>query len=194
MAQLDRRGFVRRIGATLPVLALPGCETGPLPGTRTTLEPARLRALAEVVLPALPGERSRESAVAGFEAWLAACRPVAERDHGYGTGDITYTGADPAPGWAAQLEALDLEARLRFGTSFVDSEPDQRLSLVRAQLRRERGPLPDPADAQHLAVGLLAWWAATTEATDLCHGASIGKETCRPLATAGEIPPPLPGA
>jgi hypothetical protein len=190
---MDRRGFVRSISATLPVIALPGCEPGAASPEREPLEPARLRALAEAILPRELEDQGRERVVSGFEAWLAAYRPVAERDHGYGTGDITYTVADPAPGWAAQLEALDLEAKQRFGTSFVDSEPGLRLSLVRNQLRRERGPLPDPAEAQHVAVGMLAWWAATTEATDLCYGASIGKETCRPLATVGEIPSPRTG-
>ena len=193
MSPMDRRGFVRRVGATLPVLGLPGCEAPGSPA-RPALEPDRLRSLAEVVLPRALGDRGRERTVAAFEAWLAAYRPVAERDHGYGTGDITYTGADPAPGWAAQLDALELEAKQRFGTRFVDLEPGLRVSLIRTQLRRERGPLPDAADAQHIAVGLLAWWASTTEATDLCYGASIGKGTCRPLDIVREAPPPLAGA
>lgn len=185
---MDRRGFVRSVGATLPVLALPGCEPVPARPPREGLEPARLRAVAEVVLPGELGDQGRERIVSGFEAWLAGYRPVAERDHGYGTGDIRYTGPDPAPGWAAELEALDLEARQRFGTSFVDSEPDLRLSLVRNRLRRERGPLPDPAEAQHVAVGLLAWWAATTEATDRCYRAAIGRQTCRSLKSNGTEP------
>jgi hypothetical protein len=192
VSPMDRRGFVRSVGATLPVLALPGCERGDTPA-RSGLQADRLRALAEVVLPRALGDQGRERAVAAFEAWLTAYRPVAERDHGYGTGDITYTGADPAPGWAAQLEALDLEAMQRFGTSFVDLEPDRRLSLARGQLRRERGPLPEAADAQHVAVGLLAWWASTTEALDLCYGVAIGRETCRPLASMGDAPAPLRG-
>jgi len=193
VSPMDRRGFVRRVGATLPVLGLPACEAPGSPA-RPALEPDGLRSLAEVVLPRALGDRGRERTVAAFEAWLAAYRPVAERDHGYGTGDITYTGADPAPGWAAQLDALELEAKQRFGTPFVDLEPGLRLSLIRNQLRRERGPLPDAADAQHIAVGLLAWWSSTTEATDLCYGASIGKGTCRPLDIVGEAPPPLAGA
>jgi hypothetical protein len=174
-------------------VALPGCaDAGGTAAARTSadavLDPALIRALAEAVLPSELGLSGRERAVAAFQQWVAGYRPVAERDHGYGTGELTYTGAHPAPGWRAQLEALDLEARQRFGLGFAELDADLRQRLVRAQLRRERGPLPEPADAQHVAVGLVAWWSASPEANDLCYGRAIGRATCRPLAATGDEP------
>jgi hypothetical protein len=176
---LSRRGFVKGVTAALPVVALPACAAPAVDASRS-LDPVLLAALAESVLPTELGTAGRERALAGFQQWLAAYRPVAERDHGYGTGELTYTGADPAPGWNAQLQALDLEARQRFQRGLAEVDPAIRARLVRTQLRRER-TLTEPAEAAHVALGLLSWWAASSEANDLCYGAAIGRETCRPL-------------
>ena len=192
---LDRRSFLRSATAALPVVALPACapdaaETARQTSART-LDPTLLRALAGTALPAELGAEARERDIADFERWLAEFTPVAERDHGYGTGELSYTGPDPAPGWRAQLEALELESRRRFGRGFAEIEADLRKGMVRAVLRRERGALPNPAEAQHVALGLLAWWFASPQANDLCYRAQIGKETCRPLDRTGDEPAPL---
>ncbi len=177
---------------SLPIVALPACAPEPAASAAGEygLPTALLRALAEAVLPSGLGDAGRERAVAAFEAWLAGYRPVTERDHGYGTGEITYTGAHPAPGWKSQLEALDLESRQRYGRDFGSLDLELRRRLVGAQLRRERGPLPDPADATPVALGLIAHWCASSEATDLCYGVAIGRETCRPLERAPDLPAP----
>jgi len=193
---MDRRSFVRGVSVALPVVALPACAVDgdtvtSRAGMESVLDPALVRALAETVLPSELGPAGRERAVAAFQQWLAGYRPVAERDHGYGTGELTYTGAHPGPGWRAQLEALDLEARQRFGSGFAELDADLRQRLVRAQLRRERGPLPGPVEAQHVAVGLIAWWSGTSEANDVCHNRAIGRATCRPLEGTGNEPLPL---
>jgi hypothetical protein len=196
MSGISRRGFLRA-SAALPVIALPACEaTSGAPAASASPDPALLRALAEAVLPTELGEAGTAATVAGFARWLAGYQPVAERDHGYGTGEITYTAPDPGPGWAAQLRALDLESRQRFGTGFAELELDRRRELVRASLARERATaLPEPADAHTVALGLLAWFYASPAANDLCFRASIGRLTCRPLADSPEQPPPLaPGA
>jgi hypothetical protein len=195
MSALDRRSFLRSATAALPVVALPACTGEGADASRTssprTLDPALLRAVAEVTLPPELGAPARELAVSDFERWLAEYTPVAERDHGYGTGELSYTGPDPAPGWKAQLEALDLEARQRFARGLPEIEPAMRDRMVRTALRRERGPVPSPAEAQHVVLGLLGWWLASAQATDLCYRARIGKETCRPLEQTGDEPPPL---
>ncbi|MBI4520983.1 MAG: gluconate 2-dehydrogenase subunit 3 family protein [Gemmatimonadetes bacterium] len=190
---VDRRSFVKTVGAALPVVALPACAPQSADPARAarTLDPVMLRALAEATLPSEVDAQGRESAVAEFERWLAEYRAVVERDHGYGTGELTYTGPDPAPGWRAQLEALDLEAKQRFGRGFADLDVDVRQRLVRAQLRREGEALPEPAEASHVALGLVAWWFGTSAANDLCHGAQIGRGTCRPLERAGDEPAPI---
>lgn len=194
---VDRRSFVKRVGAALPLTALP-VVTLPACAPQTTdsernaaaraLDPITLRALADATLPSELDAPAREAAVADFERWLAEYRPVAERDHGYGTGELSYTGPDPAPGWRAQLEALDLEARQRFGRGFAELDVEARQRLVRTQIGRERGPLPEPAEASHVAVGLVAWWFGTSAANDLCFGAQIGRQTCRPLERSGDEP------
>jgi hypothetical protein len=192
---LDRRSFLRNATAALPVVALPACAPdGTDSATQAaarTLDPTLLRALAEAALPAELGAEARERDIADFERWLAAYTPVAERDHGYGTAELSYTGPDPAPGWRAQLDALELESRQRFGRGFAEIESQLRKRMLRAVLRRERGALPNPAEAQHLATGLLAWWFASPQANDLCYRAQIGKETCRPLDRTGDEPAPL---
>lgn len=194
---ISRRGFVKAATAALPVVVLPGCapqgeRTGSSQADARILDPTMLRAVADVVLPSEPGPDAIELAVAGFEAWVAGYRPAAELDHGYGSGDIRYTGPDPAPGWKAQLEAWDLEARQRHGVAFAVLERSVRESYIRDQLRGERN-LPAPAQAHNVALGLLSWWTESTAATDLCHGAAIGSQTCRPLSEVGAVPRPLTG-
>ena len=192
MTPISRRGFVRTVTAALPVTAVSSCTPADdLAAERSSLDPVLLRSLAEVVLPVELGLVRRDRAVTDFEAWLAEYRPVGERNHGYGTGEISYTGADPGPGWGSQLRALDLEAMQRFGSGFAELEAETRRGLVRGQLRRERGPLPDAADAQHIATALVAFWANSMDAADLCYGARIGRETCRPLDRSPLQPAPL---
>ena len=200
MDSISRRGFVRAAAGALPVLSVPvaaglgaaACETARTAARAGAgLDPGLLRALAAVVLPAELGEAGRESAVVAFETWLAAYEPVAEREHGYGTGEITYLGPDPAPGWSAQLQALELEATRRHGIGFAALDEDRRRELVRGALRGEPDRLPAPVEAGHVAVGLIAWWVATPEANDLCHGAVIGRERCRSLDDVGNEPAPL---
>ena len=197
---ISRRGFVKAATAALPVVVLPGCAPQAEP-TRTSqagntgdrlLDAATLRGVADVVLPSEPGPDATERVVVGFEAWIAAYRPAAELDHGYGSGEIRYTGPDPAPGWKAQLEAWDLEARQRHGAAFAELERPIRESFIRDQLRGERN-LSAPAQAHNVALGLLSWWTGSVAATDLCHGVAIGSQSCRPLSELGSVPRPLAG-
>jgi len=36
-------------------------------------------------------------------------------------------------------------------------------------------------EAEHVAVAVLAWYMASSEALDLCYDAEIGRRRCRPL-------------
>jgi len=200
MTDLDRRAFLKTAGlagaavATGAAGAAAGCAPA-ASGPRAQLDPASLAALAEVVLPEALGTDGRARAVHGFQAWLAGYEPAAERTHGYGTGELSYTPAHPGPGWAAQIQALDLESQQRFGREFARIEAASRRDIITRQLAHERGDrLPDPADARHVAVGLLAWWAQTPDATNLCYGAKINPYTCRRLAAQQQKPPALEGS
>jgi hypothetical protein len=193
MPEMNRRSFLHSLGALAPGAALAGCAGTEAAETAVDpLEPGLLRALAEAVLPSELGEAGRDRAVATFREWLQDFEPVAELNHGYGTGELEYTAADPAPGWGAQLRALDLRARRETGRGFAELDAGERRALVRRQVPAERADrLPGVAEAPHVAVGLLAHFYRSPEANDLCHRAAIGRQSCRPLARSAQRPPPL---
>jgi hypothetical protein len=187
VSALDRRRFLRTVAASVPAAtALTACAGD---NSGSTLEGNALDALAEVALPPELGPEGRTRAVAGFRQWLAEYRPVAELNHGYGTGELAYTPAHPGPAWTAQLEALDLESTERYGVRFASLDAERRAGMVRAAIARDRTDrLGDPADARHVAVGLLSYFYATPEAADLCYRAEIGRFACRRLDQVSHRP------
>lgn len=196
MAQ-DRRTFLKRSGVALSAAALPGCVqdrpsdgSGPPAGR---LDSPVLREVGGLVLPGELGAAGREAAVAAFRRWADGYDAVPELNHGYGTSEIRYGPADPVPGWRAQLEALDVEARRRHGAPFATLGDDQKLVLLRSHVDAvQNDDLPSPLRARHVAVALLAHWAGTPEATDLCYGVRISPQTCRGLARSSDEPEPIP--
>jgi hypothetical protein len=200
--ETNRRTFLSQAAASMAAFTV----AGHVPHTREphaqqasaarALDAPLLVALGEAVLPASLGAAGRAHAVRAFRDWIAGYVPVSEEMHGYGYAEITYTAADPAPGWNAQLQGLDLLARKQLGVGFAALDAEKRDAFVRAELahsalaRGERLPA-DPLSAQHVAVALLAHWAASSEATDLAYGVRIGKENCRPLADSPRKPLPL---
>jgi hypothetical protein len=166
---------------------------GPARQTLRALDPALLGALGDAILPEMLGAPGRQRAVAAFATWLARYSPVAEEMHGYGDAEITYTPSDPAPGWNAQLQGLDLLARRKHRRGFTRLGVPLRRAIVRTQIPRASGArLPsNPLAAAHVAVALLAHWAASSEATDLAYEARIMKENCRLLSETSRAPLPL---
>ena len=172
--------------------AAPGTQ-GPAQQSPRALDPALLRALGDAILPEMLGDGGRQRAIGAFSTWLARYTPVAEEMHGYGDAEITYTPSDPAPGWSAQLSGLDLLARRKHRRSFARLGVPLRREVVRAQLARVSGArLPsNPLAATHVAVALLAHWAASSEATDLAYEARIMRQNCRLLSETSRPPLPL---
>jgi hypothetical protein len=193
----DRRTFLSQAAASMAALTVAGeLKAAPQQGAAAAaraLDARLLAALGEAVLPESLGAAGRTHAVSAFGEWLAAYVPVSEEMHGYGYAEIRYTVADPAPGWNAQLQGLDLLAKKQFGAGFAALRADQRDTLVRAQLATVRnGRLPaDPLTAPHVAIALLAHWARSSEATDLAYGVQIMKDHCRSLAASPHKPLPL---
>jgi hypothetical protein len=193
----SRRTFLTQaatIAAAGAVAGRPGTAQTPAPAR--TLDAALLAALGETVLPESLGAAGRERAVRAFSGWIAAYHPVSEEMHGYGNAEIAYTPADPAPGWNAQLEGLELLSRRKHRRGFAALDVGGRRALLRpqlSQLARQRGDrLPgNPITASHVAVALLAHWADSPEATDLVYGVRIGKGQCRVLADSPRRPLPL---
>src|SRR5688572_26781747 len=133
----NRRAFLKAAAALTAAAAIPApmqAETSAQQESRRTLDLALLAALADTVLPESLGAPARARTVREFTAWIAAYTPVAEEMHGYGDAEITYTPADPAPNWSAQLEALDLYARQTRRKGFVALPVSDRRDVVRRQL------------------------------------------------------------
>ncbi len=219
----DRREFLR--DAAITVVAAAGTDTAasvqrapaqgaPAQGDRTqgarapagaapptaqpaprVLDAALLAAVGEAVLPESLGATGRAAAVAAFSRWVEGYRPVSEEMHGYGDAEITFTPPDPAPGWHAQLTALDLLARRKHRRAFGRlGVPLRREVLATAIGRGGAARLPSsPLDAGHVAVALMAHWASSSEAVDLAYEARIARENCRLLSETSRQPLPLAG-
>jgi hypothetical protein len=188
MALLPRRRFVLQLAAFLP---------WPFVARRlhrravADLDPRQLRGLGSAVLPSELGQDGVNRVVTAFERWLEGYREGVELVHGYGTGELRRTGPSPALRWSAQLRELDTSARKQ-GHSFEQLGLDDRRLLITAALEGQRGSGLPPVDrAPHLALGLLAFFYDSPEATDLCYQARIGSNGCRPLAGSPQRPLPL---
>jgi hypothetical protein len=198
----DRREFLKRTavaavtGAAVPLdspTASGAQGQAPSQPQSRAFDRRVLDALAETVLPERLGAEGRRAATLAFVEWARAYRPVMEEMHGYGHAEITFTPADPAPGWDAQLQALDLLAIRSVGMSFDRLDVARRRAVVVAALERVTGSrVPSsPLTAPHVALALLAHWASSSEAHDLAYGVRIGRGTCRPLAETTRRPLPL---
>ena len=209
--QWDRRAFLRAAGVLAAGTAAAGCDAPRAPGGAPAAAPsatpvagrardvaldrATLAAVGEVVLPGELGAAGRAGAVDAFVAWVAGYAPVAERMHGYGYADVRYLPPDPAPGWGAQLDGLELLARRSRGASFAALPITDRRTLVESALASTPGDrLPAPIAAGHVALALLSHWASSPAAWDLAYGARITPATCRPLGDAPRRPLPLASA
>ncbi len=203
MSEQDRRTFLKR-AAAVPGAAFVGslgacAPEGGAPPTGT-LPQAPLRAVADVVLPnGALGEDGMAAAVRGFMDWVEGFEPAAELDHPYLTGELRYGLPHPGPRWGAQLEAMDLESQRRSGLAFAELGAQQRRGMVERALRGGSSAglpagLPGrPAQADHVALGLLAWFYGTSQANDLCYRAEVGRHLCRGTASALEEPAKLGG-
>lgn len=191
----DRREFLRV--AALPALAgfLPSWARAATTD-ETDAHEATLAAVARLALPSETlGEKALIDAIWRFSLWSDAFEPVAELDHAYlSTDELSYGPADPRPQWRAQLQALDLLAQKRHGRLFPELPAPEQRQLLESQLPSDLPTrLPHAGEAPHVAVAMMSWFYATTEANDLCHGAAIGRHTCRGLPSAVEEPESLAG-
>lgn len=192
----SRRQFIGVLGAlaTLPasVRAL-GRRIRAADGSQSEVpSQASIRALGATVLPSEMGVARLEIASDAFWRWMNGYREGAELLHPYGSPHISYAGPSPVPKWSTQLLALDGAARDKHGKPFAALSVSDRQTLVRQALNGFKGErLPSVAAAPHVALGLLAHFYGSSEATDLCYRARIGRNKCRPLSQNGRKPLPL---
>jgi hypothetical protein len=153
-----------------------------------------LDSLGDAVLPDSLGAPGRLAAVDAFVEWVDGYEPVAEEMHGYGYADVRYLPADPAPGWRSQLDALDTLAKKTQHKPFVELDVAERRAVVATAITGARETaMPDALGASHVAIALLAHWAASPGAKDLALRAQVAPLTCRSLAGATGRPLPIVG-
>ena len=188
-------GWLSGIGAALGigVRARPTLANAPEPPEQNAiLDGALLRSVGDVVLPTELGAAGIARVSRDFTQWLAGYRQGVELVHPYGSAELRRTGESPAPRWRAQLVALDRAAREKHKRPFAALAREQRRDLVTAAFGDDRlNRLPDPLQANHVAMALLAWYFATPDAADLCYNAKIGRNQCRPLVQSSRQPLPL---
>lgn len=154
-----------------------------------------LTALAEAVLPTVIGATGIAAAVDGFDRWLSGYRGGAELLHGYGSSEVRQTPPSPAPRFEADLVALEREARVRHGGGFSQLDLDARRALVEEMIQPHAdSTIPPVAQAKHVAIALIGYWAGSTAGFDSGYGVRIGRFGCRPLATNPDRPARLGGA
>ncbi len=196
MSHISRRGFLESMAAAVPIAAVAANGTvtvAPVGQAQGPLPPQSLGALGHAVLPSELGHDGVERGIAAFQRWLREYIPNAELLHGYGTGTIGYSAEDPTPRWQSQLQALEEISNQQFGIALVDLPREQLRQLVTTAIEHDRlDRLPSPSHARHVAVALLAFFYGTSEATDICYRATIGKNACRPLAELSKRPDPMP--
>ncbi len=140
---------------------------------------ARLRALADIVLPGELGAEGKANVVAGFLRWLREHREGVDTDHGYGFTRLRRTTASPARNYAAQLDAL----AARSG--------DRRVAVEEAIAAAKIERLPPRPDGGHVATDLMSFYFNSAEATDRAYGAAIRRDACRELAGSENRPAPI---
>jgi hypothetical protein len=161
-------------------------------GRSTTLDPATIARLAEVVLPSELGEAGFAQAGREFTRWIGGYREGVELVHPYGSADLRNTPPSPIGRWQSQLAALDREARQQHQRGFTALSIPQRRDLVTAAIADERvNRMPEPLAANHVALAVLAWYFASPDAVDRCYQSQINRNQCRPLVNAARRPLPL---
>jgi hypothetical protein len=188
-------GWLSGLGAALGI----GVRARPTPAhahelgrQAGTLDTGLIRSVGDVVLPSELGNEGVARVTRAFSQWIAGYRAGAELVHPYGSADLRNTAASPIERWRSQLAALDATARARHQRAFTALTRDQRRELVMQAVADDRlNRLPDPLQANHVAMALIAWYFATPEASDLCYNAQIGRQQCRPLVHSPRQPLPL---
>lgn len=151
-----------------------------------------VRALGEAVLPNELGKARMQIASDAFWRWMNGYRAGAELLHPYGSPKIEYAPESPVPAWEQQLVALDRAARATHGAGFATVRASQRQELVRSALADVKNArLDDVGGSPHIALGLLAHFYSSSEATDLAYRAQIGRNKCRPIVHNARKPLPI---
>ncbi len=152
-----------------------------------------LRDVATTVLPSAIGAKGQDEAVDNFLRWLRDYQEGVPRSHGYGEPRLVRSGPSPAPGYGAQVAALQQAATARggrFGALPLDA---RRAILDTAFNQAGIQNLPSRPDGKHVIADLMAHYFRSSAANDLCYNARIGRNTYRAVRVTTVRPQPLNG-
>lgn len=152
-----------------------------------------LRDIASTVLPAAIGARGQNDAVDNFLRWLREYKEGVPLSHGYGEPRLGRSGATPAPGYAAQIAALQQAATDRGGRFGALPLEVRRAILDSAFKSAGVQGLPARPDGKHVIADLMAHYFRGSAANDLCYNARIGRQTFRAIRVTTVRPQPLNG-
>jgi hypothetical protein len=151
---------------------------------------ATLHDIAPTVLPASIGAERVRTTVDRFVVWTRGYREGVALAHGYGHPRLQKTGPSPAPGYIAQLLALDRDARAK-GARFSALDLETRRALLDASLIAAGvRTLPPRPMGLHVIADLMALYFRSSEANDDCYHAMIQREVCRPIQITTRRPEP----
>ena len=152
---------------------------------------ATLREIAPTVLPSSLGTARVRATVERFVAWTRGYREGVPLAHGYGHPRLEKSGPSPVPKYITQLAALDADARAKGGRWQTLDLETRRALLDAAFTKAGVKSLPPRPTGQHVGADLMAFYFRSSEANDLCHGALIQREVCRPIEITTRRPAPL---
>lgn len=159
----------------------------------TTSQAFVLRDVATTVLPSAIGAKAQDEAVDNFLRWLRDYREGVPLSHGYGEPRLVRTGPSPAPGYAAQIAALQQAATDR-GGRFGTLPLEERRAILDAAFKAAGVQnLPSRPDGKHVVADLMAHYFRSSAANDLCYSARIGRHTFRAIRVTTVRPRPLAG-
>ena len=152
-----------------------------------------LRDVAGTVLPSTIGRKGQDEAVDNFLRWIRDYKAGVPLSHGYGEPRLVKSGPSPAPGYAAQIAALQEAAKARGGRFGALPLDVRRALLDDAFKAADVRNLPGRPDGRHIAADLMAHYFRSSAANDLCYNARIGRHTYRAIRVTTVRPQPLNG-
>jgi len=152
-----------------------------------------LRDVASTVLPSAIGPKGQDEAVDNFLRWLRDYKEGVPLSHGYGEPRLVRSGPSPAPGYGAQVTALQQAATERGGRFGALPLSERRAILDAAFKSAGVQNLPGRPDGKHVVADLMAHYFRSSAANDLCYHARIGRHTYRAIRVTTVRPLPLNG-
>ena len=152
-----------------------------------------LRDVAGTVLPSVIGAKGHDEAVDDFLRWLRDYKEGVPLSHGYGEPRLVRSGPSPAPGYGAQIAALQQAAAAR-GARFGALPLDTRRAILDSAFKSAGVEgLPARPNGKHPVADLMAHYFRSSVANDLCYSARIGRNTFRAIRLTTARPRPLVG-